>query len=85
VQRGPRGAYVFVVDGDGTKRQPVTVGYEDQQAAIIAEGLSGGERVVVDGASRLSDGSKVTIAPPAETAPSANPVSAPGTRPNKAG
>ena len=32
--------------------------------AIVAEGLRAGERVVIDGASRLSDGTKVTVTAP---------------------
>ncbi|MCC6717004.1 MAG: efflux RND transporter periplasmic adaptor subunit [Acetobacteraceae bacterium] len=65
VQRGPRGAFVFVV-GDDLKaaRRPVAVGHEDLTVAVIGEGVQPGERVVVDGASRLSDGTKVTITPP---------------------
>lgn len=65
VQRGPRGAFVFVV-GDELKaeRRPVTVGHEDLTVAIVSEGLKAGERVVVDGASRLSDGTKVTVTTP---------------------
>jgi multidrug efflux system membrane fusion protein len=65
IQRGPRGAYVFVI-GDDTiaKRRAVTVGYEDEQGSVIASGLTGGETVVIDGASRLSDGSKVSLAKP---------------------
>jgi multidrug efflux system membrane fusion protein len=79
VQRGPRGAYVFVVgDANTAKRQPVTLGYEDAQVAIIADGLHGQERVVVDGASRLSDGTKVTIAAPLPEGRPGGSVSAPG-------
>jgi len=83
VQRGPRGAYVFVIGpDDAAKRQDITVGYEDEQASIVTKGLQGGENVVVDGASRLSDGTKVTIAKPAAAAP--NPAvsqpAAPGAR-----
>ena len=65
VQRGPRGAFVFVV-GDELKaeRRAVTVGHEDLTVAIVAEGLKPGERVVVEGASRLSDGTKVTVTTP---------------------
>jgi multidrug efflux system membrane fusion protein len=40
----------------------VTVGYEDAQESIVATGLKGGETIVIDGASRLSDGSKVSVA-----------------------
>lgn len=87
VQRGPRGAYVFVVgDGDTATRQAVTIGYEDEQGSIVTNGLKGGERVVIDGASRLSDGSKVTIVKPAAEgqSPSAEEPSAPGTRRRRA-
>jgi multidrug efflux system membrane fusion protein len=81
IQRGPRGPYVFVTDGDGTaKRQAVTVGYEDEQASVIATGLKGGETVVIDGASRLSDGSKVRVGKP-DSGQASGPdrASAPGT------
>ena len=66
VQRGPRGAFIFVV-GDDLKavRRAVVVGHEDLTVAVIAEGVQPGERVVVDGASRLSDGTKVSITAPA--------------------
>ena len=65
IQRGPRGPYVFVIDNDlKSERKLVTVGYEDEQQSIIKAGLRPGETVVTDGASRLSDGTKVTIAKP---------------------
>jgi multidrug efflux system membrane fusion protein len=82
VQRGPRGPYVFVVTGDTTRRQPVTVGYEDSQVSVITQGLTGGEPVVIDGASRLTDNAKITVAPPAAGTPGPRPVSAPGARAN---
>ncbi len=66
VQRGPRGPYVFVLgEGGAVLRRTVAVGHEDLTAAVIAEGLAAGERVVVDGAARLSEGSKVTVLPAA--------------------
>ncbi len=74
VQRGPRGAFVYVVaDGATVKRQAVTIGHEDEQDAIVNDGLNGGEQVVVDGASRLSDGAKVA-ATLAGSAPDAAPA-----------
>lgn len=88
IQRGPRGPYVFIVQADGTaKRQSVTTGYEDEQASIVTEGLAGGEQVVTDGASRLSDGTKVAIAQPAAQgqSPAADQSTAPGTRRRRAG
>ncbi len=61
VQRGPRGAYVYVVQQDQTvARRVVRVGHEDVNVSIIEEGLQAGDVVVTDGTSRLSDGTKVT-------------------------
>lgn len=72
VQRGPRGAFVYVVGADNTvTRQVIETGYEDEQLTIVTKGLTGGEKVVTDGASRLSDGAKVAIAPQATDAPKA--------------
>ncbi|HEY5089005.1 MAG TPA: efflux RND transporter periplasmic adaptor subunit, partial [Polyangia bacterium] len=71
VQRGPSGDYVYIVKPDQTAlRQSVTVGHLDADAAIITAGVQPGQQVVTDGASRLTDGKKVTIAPAAgEPAP----------------
>ena len=70
VQRGPRGAFVYVVGvDDSVARQAIKTGYEDEKATIVLEGLNGGERVVIDGASRLSDGSKVVVATPSGDTP----------------
>ena len=87
IQRGPRGPYVFVISEDNTaKRQLVTVGYEDESASIVTGGLKAGETVVVDGASRLADGTKVTVVKPDADASSVpeQPV-APGTNRQHAG
>ena len=85
VQRGPRGPYVFVLGEDNTvTRRQIVVGHEDLTTSVVAEGLAMGERVVVDGAARLSDGSKVTVLPPpTATPPTATPPS--GTAPRPAG
>jgi multidrug efflux system membrane fusion protein len=87
IQRGPRGPYVFVIGSDGTaKRQQVTVGYEDEAASIVTGGLQAGETVVVDGASRLADGTKVTVAKPdADAAAVPDQPAAPGTNRQHAG
>jgi membrane fusion protein, multidrug efflux system len=88
VQRGPRSTYVYLANADGsTTRRDVKVGHEDAQASIIADGVKPGEKVVIDGASRLNDGSKVTIVQPAAAgnAPAADRPAAPGTRRRQAG
>ncbi len=75
VQRGPRGAYVYVINTDMTAvRRQVTVGHEDMLHAIIADGLAPGEQVVVDGASRLTEGAKVSTEAPAVPTASDRPV-----------
>ena len=83
VQRGPRGPYIFVVKADKTaERRQVKVGHEDDQLAVVTEGLRAGEQVVVDGAQRLTDGGKVAVAGPDGNAPDAVPQrdrGAPGT------
>jgi len=62
VLTGQQGTYVFTIDTAQTaKQQPVQVSRTVDTLAIIASGLREGERVVVDGQSRLVPGSKVTI------------------------
>ena len=74
VQRGPRGAFVFVIaQGLVAQRRPVTVGHEDDQVSVLEDGLRSGEQVVVDGAQRLTDGGKVALAGPDGNAPDAVP------------
>jgi multidrug efflux system membrane fusion protein len=65
IQRGPDGEYVFTVTGEGTnlaaKLTPVKVGQMQSGWAMISQGLSDGQTVVVDGQYRLEDGSKVKV------------------------
>nr|WP_294516129.1 efflux RND transporter periplasmic adaptor subunit [uncultured Rhodopila sp.] len=87
IQRGPRGPYVFVIgpDASATRRQ-VAVGYEDEAASIVTGGLKAGDTVVVDGASRLAEGTKVTVAKPdADAAAVPEQPAAPGTNRQHAG
>jgi multidrug efflux system membrane fusion protein len=74
VQRGPHGTYVYVVtDGGGVERRQVVVGHEDESASIVTEGVKPGDKVVIDGASRLTDGAHVTIVPPANSGQAGTP------------
>jgi multidrug efflux system membrane fusion protein len=62
VLTGQQGTYVFTIDTSLTaKQQPVQVSRTVDTLAVIATGLREGERVVVDGQSRLVPGSKVAI------------------------
>lgn len=65
IQRGPQGAFVYVVKADQTAvLRPITLGIVQEGTASITSGLSAGELVVVDGADRLRDGSKVEVSAP---------------------
>ena len=62
VLTGQQGTYVYTIDTAGTARQrPVQVSRTVDSLAVIASGVEDGERVIVDGQSRLIPGSKVTI------------------------
>ena len=65
VQRGPQGTFVYLVKADRTVTvRPVTVGVVQGDDTSIASGLAEGELVVVDGAERLREGSKVDLKDP---------------------
>jgi multidrug efflux system membrane fusion protein len=71
VQRGPEGAYAFVVNNDmSVKMAPVKVAQIDQGQALIDSGLTAGDRVVVDGQYKLQPGSKVRSAEAPDQKPS---------------
>lgn len=62
VQTGPKGTFVYVIGADSTAAvREVQVARTTADAAVIGQGLEAGEHVVVDGASRLSAGAKVTV------------------------
>jgi len=62
VLTGQQGTYIYTVDTSMTaKQRPVVVSRTVDSVAVIASGVKEGERVVVDGQSRLIPGSKVTI------------------------
>ncbi|WP_235216962.1 efflux RND transporter periplasmic adaptor subunit [Archangium violaceum] len=65
VQRGLQGAFVFRVDEAKATVVPVTVGYADDELAVVTSGVAPGDTVVSDGQSRLKAGSTVKVAPPA--------------------
>jgi len=60
VQRGPDGAFAFVIQDDQTVTlRPVKVAQIESGMALIDEGLKPGERIVVDGQYKLQPGSHV--------------------------
>jgi membrane fusion protein, multidrug efflux system len=62
VQRGPEGLYVWVVKQDNTVEQrPISAQNVSEDMTIATKGLNAGERVVVNGQSRLDTGTHVNI------------------------
>jgi len=60
VLQGPDGAYVYAIKPDETvERRSVVVAATQDGRAVIQEGLNAGDRVVVDGQYRLTDGAKI--------------------------
>jgi multidrug efflux system membrane fusion protein len=77
VQRGPNGAFVYVVGEDGRAHmRPVTTGRQDENIVVITSGLEPGTTVVTSGFARLSDGAKTHVAHAEEAAPAAAPAEA---------
>jgi membrane fusion protein, multidrug efflux system len=92
IQRGAPGTFVYIVKPDDTvAAQPVTLGPSDNQWVAVTKGLEPGQAVVTDGADRLKDGAKVTVAaappsgggtqPTAATPAGATPAAQPATAP----
>jgi multidrug efflux system membrane fusion protein len=64
VQRGPVGAFAFVVGAGGVaQRRAIVVGQQNETQAVITSGIAAGDTVVTDGASRVTDGAHVKAAP----------------------
>lgn len=62
VQQGPDGSYLFTIKPDDTvDMRKVDVSQTDQGVSVIKQGLSAGERIVVDGQFRLEQGAKVAV------------------------
>jgi membrane fusion protein, multidrug efflux system len=63
VQPSPSGQFVYVVGADHSAQvRQVTVSRQSGEEMIIAQGLSAGEEVVIDGQLRLTPGAQVSIA-----------------------
>jgi multidrug efflux system membrane fusion protein len=62
VQDGPNGRYAYVIKEDNTvERRTVEVSAVQDGIAVITKGLSIGDRVVVDGQYRLTNGARVKV------------------------
>ena len=62
VQYGSRGTYVYLVTEDSLAAvRDVVLGPAEEGMQAVLQGLSGGERVVLEGIDRLREGRPVTI------------------------
>ena len=62
VQQGQQGAYVYVINPDNTvAARPVVVAEVSGGQALIDQGLTADEQVVVDGQYKLEPGARVNI------------------------
>jgi membrane fusion protein, multidrug efflux system len=72
VQRGPNGAFVYILGEDGQAHmKSVTTGRQDENIVVILSGLEPGTTMITSGFSRLSDGAKVRVTASEEPAPAA--------------
>jgi membrane fusion protein (multidrug efflux system) len=64
VMSSAQGSFVWLVgEGDTVELRPVRLGAMVGDRSVVLEGLSGGERVVVEGVLKVQPGVKVAIAP----------------------
>jgi membrane fusion protein, multidrug efflux system len=69
VQNGPSGNYAYIIKSDNTvERRDVEVASIQDGIAVVTKGLSAGERVVVDGQYRLTNGARVNPRAPSSPA-----------------
>ncbi len=62
VLQGAEGYYLYVVKADNTvERRTVEVAVTQDGIAVVGKGLAAGEKVVVDGQYRLSNGARIRI------------------------
>ena len=77
IQRGPKGTFVYLVkDDQSVEMRLVKVAFAEGENSLIEDGLAAGETVVVEGVSRLQEGSKVTVNQAGNPAGQGNPTDA---------
>jgi membrane fusion protein (multidrug efflux system) len=83
VLQGAKGHYVWIIDKDGkAEKREIEAGDWQGDNWFISHGLNAGERVVVDGAIRVSPGAALKIADTPTTAPANTVKSAPDGTPH---
>lgn len=70
VQSGQKGPFVFVTkNGQTVEMRNVELAGTDGSRLALAKGVEAGERVIVEGQMRLTNGARISEVPPKETAP----------------
>jgi membrane fusion protein, multidrug efflux system len=65
VQRGAPGTFVYLIkDDDTVSVRPVALGPSDGDRVAVRTGVAPGDRVVIDGADRLREGSRISLRDP---------------------
>lgn len=78
VQRSADGPYVWLLGPeDKATRRPIAVVRQDETRAVIASGIDVGDRVLVTGFARLTDGTRVKPSAPAEPGAAPSTTDAP--------
>ncbi|MGB0036946.1 MAG: MdtA/MuxA family multidrug efflux RND transporter periplasmic adaptor subunit [Candidatus Acidiferrales bacterium] len=81
IQQGTQGSFVYVVKPDNTAEERlIQVDFIEGNIAVVRQGLTPGEQVVVDGQDKLQAGSKVNFRPSGAPNTPATPASQ-GTKP----
>jgi len=81
IQRGPTGTFVYIVGDDSTVSvRPVKLGLSQGNDVEVQDGLAPNDRVVVDGAEKLTEGMQVTVHQAGEGPASGQPSSGRRTR-----
>ncbi|MCK1274125.1 efflux RND transporter periplasmic adaptor subunit [Bradyrhizobium sp. 61] len=86
VQHGPSSLFAYVIGDNGkVSARPIKVSQSGDANAVVSEGLSVGDRIVVAGQSRLFDGALVEEAPAAAPMADASATATPATSGTKTG
>jgi multidrug efflux system membrane fusion protein len=82
VQHGPNGLYAFVVGADNkAEMRDIKIGQEDDDQAVVLQGLSPGEKVVTAGQYRVQQGA---VLQPSQASPATKPENTAQNTPAKA-
>ena len=82
LQRGPQGAFVFILENGKVAVRPVEVSSAQGDVWVVSKGLSGGEQVIVEGLQKVKPGVGAKGVPFA--AAPAEPAAAPAVKPDAA-